>query len=403
MKITDVKTYLLKIPIPKPYFRSAWIPGLTEKHVSYTLVQVDSDEGLKGYSSVLSFGILGTKKFIDRRVKPLLPQKIEDVNDIEEFVRTCRKRLIPHKNIGRVAFRKHVFLPHIAKAIHLLRFFEPRLWCVEVALWDLIGKAKEKPVCELLGKRQEKVKAYISTGETISERKHIEDAIRYKEQGIKAIKLRAHHRNTKEDLKAIEKVREVVGDDIEIMVDANQSSTPLPPFWSRRKAFGFARELERLKCLWLEEPLPIHDLYGIRELQEKAEILIAGGELDQGFERFGQLLDCYDIIQPDVHFSGGIGEVKRIGEMAEQRGKMLIPHCWGSGLSLAANLQMIGSLSNCPYVEFPCDPPFTPDIRDAILAETIEVGKDGHVLIPQKPGLGVEVNEEAISRFATET
>jgi D-galactarolactone cycloisomerase len=241
------------------------------------------------------------------------------------------------------------------------------------------------------------------TGETISEKKHIEDAIRHKEQGIKAIKLRAHHRNTKEDVEAIEKFREAVGDDMEIMVDANQASTPLPPFWSRRKAFEFARELERLKCVWLEEPLPMHDLYGIGELQERAEILIAGGELDQGIERFGQLLDCYDVIQPDVHFSGGIGEVKKIGDMAEQRGKMLIPHCWGSGLSLAANLQLIGSLSNCPYVEFPCDPPLTPDIRDAILVETIEVGKDGHVSIPQKPGLGVEVNEEAISRFATET
>lgn len=399
MKITDVKTYLVRVPIPKPYFHPAWIPGFTEKHVTYTLIQLLSDEGLKGYSSVLSFGILGTRRFIDKKVRPLLPEKVEDIADIEKFVRTIRRKLIPNKSVSQVPYKKYLFLPHLTKALYLLRFFEARLWCVEIALWDLIGKAKNKPVCELLGKMQQKVKAYISTGETVSIEKHVEDAKRYKEQGINAIKLRAHHRNIKEDLKAIEQVRAAVGEDMEIMVDANQASTPLPPFWSRKKAFHFAKELERLKCVWLEEPLPVNDLYGIKELQEKVEILIAGGELDQGKERFRQLLDCYDVIQPDVHFSGGIGEVKKIGNMAEQKGKMLIPHCWGCGLSLAANLQLIGSLKNCPYLEFPCDPPLTVEIRDAILTETIKIGKDGHVSIPQKPGLGVEVNEEVIERY----
>ncbi|HEY48867.1 MAG TPA: mandelate racemase/muconate lactonizing enzyme family protein [Dehalococcoidia bacterium] len=403
MKITDVKTYSISIPIPKPYFHPAWIPGFTEKHFTFTLIEILSDEGIKGYSSVLSFSILRTKKFIDKKVKPLIPEQVEDIADIERFVQNMRSMNIPKKSAGTTPYKKRLLFPHITKGLYMLRHFEPRLWCVEVALWDLLGKAKNKPVCELLGRTQERVKAYISTGEKISIEKHVEDARRYKEQGIKAIKLRAHHRNIKNDLKAIEKVRETVGADMEIMVDANQAPNPLPPFWSRKKALNFARELERLKCLWLEEPLPMHDLYGIRELQEKAEILIAGGELEQGEERFGQLLDCYDIIQPDVHFSGGIGQVKRIGEMAAQKGKMLIPHCWGSGLSLAANLQLIGSLSNCPYLEYPCDPPFTTDIRDAILTESIKIGNDGYVTIPQKPGLGVEVNEAVIKRYGKDS
>lgn len=399
MKIVGMETYSIGIPIPKPYFHSAWIPGFTEKHMNFTLVRFLSDEGIKGYSSVLSFNILGTKRFIDGKVKPLLPARIECINDIESFVEIVRRKLIPHKNVGELPYRKYLFLPHLTKALHLMRFFEPRLWCVEIALWDLLGKAKSKPVCDLLGRTQEKVKAYISTGETISMEKHTEVAMRHKERGVKAIKLRAHHWNIKDDLRAIEKVRKAVGDDMEIMVDANQAATPLPPFWSRKKAFAFARELESLKCVWLEEPLPIHDLYGIRELQEKVNILIAGGELDQGIGRFRQLLNCYDIIQPDVQFSGGIAEVKKIADMAEQKGKMLIPHSWGSGLSLAANLQLIGSLKNCPYVEFPCDPPLTPEIRDSILTETIRIGDDGYVSIPQKPGLGVEVDEEAIKKL----
>ena len=399
MNITDFKTYSISLPIAKPYFHPAWIPGFTEKHFTFTLVEIVSDEGLKGYSSVLSFNILGTKKFLDKKIKPLIPEQINDIADIERFIQILRIRGIPKKSAGEVPYKKRLFLPHLTKGLYMLRHFEPRLWCVEVALWDLLGKAKKKPVCELLGKAQDKVKAYVSTGEKVSIEKHVEDARRYKEQGIKAIKLRAHHLCTKNDLKVIEKVRVAVGDDMEIMVDANQAPNPLPPFWSRKRALNFARALEELKCKWLEEPLPMHDLYGIKELQEKAEILIAGGELEQGEDRFRQLLECYDIIQPDVHFSGGFGEVNRIGKIAEQQGKMLIPHCWGSGLSLAANLQLIGSLKNSPYLEYPCDPPFTPEIRDTILTETIKIGKDGYVSIPQKPGLGVEVNEEVIERY----
>jgi D-galactarolactone cycloisomerase len=400
MKIIDMNTRVIRVPVPKPYFHSAWIPGFTEKHFVFTLIELSSDEGIKGYSSVSSLGILGTKAFLDEKVKPLLPETLEDVADIERFVENVRGKGVARKSAGEVAYRKHVFLPHLAKALHLSRFFEMRVWCVEIALWDLLGKAKNKPVCELLGKTQDKVKAYISTGETVSMEKHAEDARRYKEQGIKAIKLRAHHGDMRKDLRAIEKVREAVGEDMEIMVDANQAATPLPPFWSRQKALEFARELEGLHCKWLEEPLPMHDLYGIRELQEKVGILIAGGELDQGKERFRQLLECYDIIQPDVHFSGGIGEVKKIADMAEQKGKMLIPHCWGSGLSIAANLQLIGSLRNCPYLEYPLDPPLTLEIRDAILTEPITIGSDGFVQIPQRPGLGVEVNEEVIRNYA---
>jgi L-alanine-DL-glutamate epimerase-like enolase superfamily enzyme len=399
MKITDMKTYLVRVPISEPFLHPAWIPGVTEKHFTFTLIEILSDEGIKGYSSVRSFGVMGMKRFIDKKVKPLLPQKLEDVSDIEEFIQIIRKELIPNRRQREVPYRKHLIFPHLTKVLCLFRDLGRRVWYVEIALWDLLGKAKNKPVCELLGKKQEKVKAYISTGETVSIKKHVEDAKRYKEQGVRALKLRAHHRNIKEDLEAIERVREAVGDGMEIMVDANQASLPLPPFWSRKKAFHFAKELEGLKCTWLEEPLPGNDLYGIKELQEKVGILIVGGEAESGKERFRQLLDCYDVIQPDVHFAGGISGVKTIADMAEQRGKMLIPHCWGCGLSVAANLQLIGSLGNCPYLEFPFDPPLTLETRDAILTEPIRIEKDGYISIPQKPGLGVEVNEEVIKKY----
>jgi len=106
-----------------------------------------------------------------------------------------------------------------------------------------------------------------------------------------------------------------------------------------------------------------------------------------------------DIVQPDVQFAGGLSETRKIYELAEARGKQCIPHCWGSGLALAATLQVIGA-SDIPFVEYPYHPPaFTVEVRDRLLDEPLKINADGTIGIPQGPGLGVALNEEAIQEF----
>ncbi len=164
-----------------------------------------------------------------------------------------------------------------------------------------------------------------------------------------------------------------------------------------------ARELDQLGVVWLEEPLPKDDLKGLAELARQADIPIAGGELEWGIHRFREFLELgvYDIVQPDPHWCGGILECRKISALAEAASRQCILHTGGmGGLWVAANLQVSGAIPNCPYFEYLMEPPvWTPEIRDAFLQEPIRISADGYVEIPDGPGMGVRVNEEAITRY----
>jgi len=152
----------------------------------------------------------------------------------------------------------------------------------------------------------------------------------------------------------------------------------------------------------MEEPVPHLLNPGVSAaLAAAVDIPIAGGGQILGMHMFKQLLEnnVLDIIQPDVEHAGGMLEVHNICVLAESFGKCCSPHTFGPGLLLAASLQVIGA-TNVPYVEVPFFPPaITPETRDGILCETIQVDSEGYIEIPQKPGLGVELSEESIKRF----
>lgn len=370
MKIVDAEAYICHFPLREP-FHPSWIPGLPSQTNSAVILRLLTDEGIDGVCSGVAFA--GEWKGFPELIRVFLIGR--DPFQVEDFVQVLRS----------------------AKVIGF------RAWFVEIALWDIIGKAAGQPVYRLLGGSRDRVKAYASTGELRDPEIRAHDAVRLVEEGFRAIKLRIRNEDIRKDLAVVEAVRIAVGDEVEIMVDANQAWLihgfgPYPK-WDLKRAVTVARELEKLGVAWLEEPLRMRDYEGLALLRRSTSIPISGGELNDDLDDFRELINrgCYDIIQPDVTFAGGILAGRKIAAMAEAAHIIYNPHTWSNGLGLAANLQLMGAIPNCTHCEYPYDPPgWTPEGRDAMLTEPITVDRDGYVAIPSRPGLGVEVDWEKV-------
>jgi D-galactarolactone cycloisomerase len=364
MKIVDVTLTTLHLPLPHPGLRPGWLGGVRHYSTYPTqLLRVFTDEGITGIA--LSEGL--PPSTIDSVRAALLQQDL-DPFDIEHLSRSIR---------GFPAG-------------------------IEIALLDIAGKLVGKPIYKLLGGYLEKVLAYAATINLKDPDARAKDAVAFLEAGFKAIKLRAHFPDSRKDLAVIKAVRDAVGDDMDIMVDANQASHRVPPIWSHRTAFQMARALENLDVFWLEEPLHRDDLDGLAELTTKMEtLMIAGAEGESSLRRFRHLLEkgCFDIIQPDT-IHAGIYNGRKIAVLAEAYDALMVPHTHSiCGLGLASSLQLIGSTPNCPYVEFGYEPPIvTPEHRDRILTKPIPIDNEGYVHIPQGPGLGVDLNDDFINQ-----
>jgi L-alanine-DL-glutamate epimerase-like enolase superfamily enzyme len=201
-------------------------------------------------------------------------------------------------------------------------------------------------------------------------------------------------------------IRAAVGDQLEIMVDANQAGVE-PGYeghrnWGYQTAYRIAHELEDLDVLWLEEPLPRHDYDGLARLRSTLHrLMLAGGEDSHGMHELKLLLDreCYDILQPDALFSEGIFQLRKVAGLAEAAHRLLVPHTWGNGMGLLANLHLAAAIPNCPWLEFPHDPPsgFTAQTRDCMLAEPLWIDGAGRVAVPERPGFGFVLDEEAVA------
>ena len=370
MKITDVEAYLCHFPLPEPFYPT-WIPGLPMTNNSLLLVRLFTDEGIEGVTASVAF--LGELRGTPELLKVFLVER--DPFNVEHFIKVFRS----------------------AKAVGI------RSWFMEVALWDIMGKALGQPVYRLLGAYRDRVKAYASTGELREPSARVESALAIKEKGFKAIKLRLKSMEIKDDLALVQAVRGAVGDDMEIMVDANQA-WPIHgfgdyPVWDLKRAMTMAKELDALGVTWLEEPLGMYDYDGLSTLTASTPLNISGGEMNSDIFEFRELIGrrCYDVIQPDVTLSSGILNGKKIAGMAEAAGISLNPHTWTNGIGLAANLQLMGAIPNCTHCEFPYEPPgWVPEARDAMLTEPFDIDEEGYVKLPDAPGLGIELDMEKV-------
>ncbi len=276
--------------------------------------------------------------------------------------------------------------------------------CVDIALWDLIGKACNQPLYKLWGGARDRVIPYASMVALSTPVERARLAGQLAAEGWKAIKLRLHHIDPKDDIRTVEAVRAEVGDRMTITVDANQaqSSGNWQPgiLWDYRRALSTARELEKLGVYWLEEPLPRYEFAQLAELNRQVAIPLAGGENNRGFHEFRQMCDqgVYDVLQPEPLVTEGITGLRKIGALAEAYAKRIVPHHGGGNLGTVATLHLTASWPHSPFWELLHDPPIGSYAhRFAIFKNPPRPGKDGFIDLPQAPGLGVEINPDLIA------
>lgn len=374
MHITRVHGRVVDFPLPAP-FHPAWARGRNQPNLLMVLVSVETDAGITGYTAAHA----GPEAAIavERFVSPYLIG--QDPTAIERLTAILRDAEI----LG------------------------PPAYFMEIALWDIVGKQAGLPVYKLWGGAQDGVPAYCATAELRSPEQRVDDVRRILAEGYRAMKLRFHQDDVRDDLKVVEAIRKAVGDRIEIMIDANQAG--IEPglaahrIWGFQKTLAVARELEQLGVFWLEEPLPRYDYDGLARLRDRLDrIRIAGGEDNHGLHEFKLLIDrgCFDILQPDALLSEGIFQLRKVAAMAEAANLEIAPHTWGNGMGLLANLHLAASTSNCPWLEFPHDPPsgFTAASRDQMLRETLSIDAQGNVMVPDRPGFGFILDEDRIAR-----
>lgn len=263
---------------------------------------------------------------------------------------------------------------------------------VDTALWDIAGKVANKPCHALWGSRRDRVRAYASMlfPDTPAEAARL--AAQRLESGFTAVKFGWGSFGYDEsfDRGMMKAIRGVVGDKFAVMVDAGRR-------WTADRAIAYADWLfGDYGIVWLEEPLDPDDIDGYRRLVKATRGRIAGGEADEAIRFFDELIAAgLKVIQPDVGRAGGLTMTRRISTHAHEAGVWCVPHCFGTGVSLAASLHWMASAEDAQFNEYPVTT--SPLINDLVSGLPRLVS--GDVPIPQGPGLGVSINENVIERF----
>ncbi|MDA1279774.1 MAG: mandelate racemase/muconate lactonizing enzyme family protein [Chloroflexi bacterium] len=274
---------------------------------------------------------------------------------------------------------------------------------VDMALWDIIGKAAGLPLYKLWGGVKDKLIPYASMVRLSTPEERAELAGSLHSQGWQAIKLRLHHEKIAEDIRTVEAVREVVGDEMTIMVDGNQAqgSGDWQPGvrWNFQRAYETAVELQDLGVYWLEEPLNRYDFDGLAELSSKVEMPIAGGENNPGLKEFVQICErgVYGLLQPERMVMNGMTNLRKVGVLAELYGKEVVPHHGGGNIGVIAHAHLVASWRHAPFMELLNDPPIgSYKHKFSIMANAPEVDSEGFMALPQGPGLGIEIDPDLI-------
>ena len=366
MRIAAIETRHYRYPLDPP-FSAAWDPE-PRTFQDATIVIVRSDDGAEGYASGDG---LPDRELLERLLVGRNPEDTSGVHGILETV----------------------------------DFHHGRNWTLEVAVWDLLGRAAGQPLWQLLGGSRGRITAYASTGELVDLDERVRRCLALRDAGVRALKLRLHSNDWRVDLPVIAAVRDGVGSKVEIMVDANQGwrmPGDLTPRWNHEAAEEFALELERLDVYWLEEPLPTDDLEGYAALGRKTGLRIAAGEMVRSASEAQDLVlrGHVDVVQTDVVLAGGISGGREVAELAQRQDRWWSPHTWSNGYGLLANIHAALAYSSCPYIEVPFDPPaWSAERRDWLLPVTLEIAADGTIGPPEGPGLGVTPDFDALDRY----
>lgn len=273
---------------------------------------------------------------------------------------------------------------------------------IDVALWDIKGKVFNQPVSVLLGGIKNPVIQPYATGlyftrvDNLME-KLVEEALMYKSQGFKATKMKVGL-GIEKDVEFVAAIRKAIGPDMKLMIDSNHA-------YSYKEAIELARKVEKYDISWFEEPVSPEDYDGYRRLRENTSIPIAGGECEYLKFGFRRLLEkeCIDIAQPDICAAGGLTEAKRIAVLAQTYNKDVVPHTWGTWIAISAAVHLVANLDQNPGRMYNDLPTMELDrtenaLRDEVTQHQIQLN-DGLLYVPQLPGLGVEVDLDALEKY----
>ena len=369
MEIRDVRIAGLRGATPE----GGWSNELRPDDVVHTLVAVRTDEGLVGYGSVF------TSDELVRGALSVLGPLLEGESALEP------------ERVSEKLHQNTFWLGRGGAVTHAISG-------VDIALWDVLGKATGQPVGRLLGGRyRERVRPYASL--LMEEPGRLADhLLDLREQGFRAFKIGwgpfgRQDRATDEAI--VRAARETIGEQATLMVDAGGSDA----FWrgDYKWALRTAHMLAAYDVAWFEEPLKPDALEDYVALRRAAPVPIAGGEVLTRRQAYSPFLraGAFDVVQPDVTKVGGISEERRIGWMAQEHGVRFIPHGWNTAVGLAADLQLASAFPGTDLVEYKTGSAYI----DEIALEEWELD-DGMLAIPHKPGLGLELNFDAVAKYA---
>jgi D-galactarolactone cycloisomerase len=374
MKIEAVDTFVLRHDLAEPFgYSQAWYHARTAM-----LVRITAEDGTTGWGE--AYGPPEPSAAIVRHVLAPLLLGADPLATLPLW-ESMYARL---RDYGQKGFALHA------------------ISAVDIALWDLKGKALGVSVSRLLGGRfRGRVQAY-ATGLYFRPREAfdaelVDEALGYVAAGFRAIKLKVGY-TPEVDIRHARAIREAIGPEVDLMVDANHA-------YDAATAIRIGREFERLDVRWFEEPVIPEDIEAYVEVSRALDMPVAGGEAEFTHFGFRRLLAerAVDIVQPDLTATGGFTACQRIAALASAWGTRYIPHVWGSAIGLSASLQLIAALPPATASLFPLEPIFefdrTPNLfRDELATEPIQP-VDGWVDIPDRPGLGVEIDESMLDRY----
>ena len=329
MKISSIKSHVLRYELDKELGYSQQY----YKHRTAHLVEIETDEGITGWGECFGPGniALANKYIVEKVIQPLIIGE-DPIN----------KEYIWHKvyNLLRDSGQKGMPIQALSG--------------IDIALWDILAKKAKLPLYQLLGgKTNNKIPVYgygmMLQKKSVEELCELfkKEANQIKEKNFKAMKMKVGL-GPKEDLKLVSAVREAIGNNFKLMVDANHA-------YNKNDALYVGKGLDEMEIYWFEEPVAPEDYDGYKELKEKLKTNIAGGEAE--FTKYGwnQLIknNCIDIAQPEVCGLGGITEYLKVSALAQSNFIPIVNHVWGSALSVAVNLHLLTSLPDMPGGLFP--------------------------------------------------
>lgn len=382
MKISNVSTMLLSVPIPEQRrWRSDF--GVNRK-LDAAIVVVETDEGLIGYGEAKGSPLV-IRAIVESRLKPLL------VGEDPSRIAYLWEKMYSGSRLPLALKYGRPYQGHNVKGETMCAISG-----VDVALWDIAGKTFGVPIYKLLGGGvRSRIRAYGSGG-WAGPGAAAAELQSYVERGFTAVKMRVGGLDDEDfparSIARVEEVRAAVGPKVDIMLDAHGALTS-------NQASRLAHEVEQFEITWFEEPVVADDdLPGLREVRQRTRIPIATGENEQGSFAFRAILDAHaaDILQPDIAIAGGLSECCRIAAVAHAHGVGVAPHVWGSAILWAASLQFGAAIPNCIIFEF--GQAYNPLLYD-LLVSPVAVDSDGHVTVPTAPGLGVELQPDLEKKY----